>query len=298
MDERIAFMATSLTDLATQLQNYQAGQTVGVFEGNTKKDKIDFLLGNGAGQAYINYALAHNESKSLAQIWVKGIKIDWRLLYRTDNRPNRVSLPTYPFARKRYWVTPEKSATNQLNGVSTKLHPLIHINESDVFAIRYDSLFTGKEFFFDEHVIKGRKILPGVAYMEMVLEVGKRALGQQITNISDVIWLAPIEIDQIEGKISTRLYPENDYFKFDIFSGKNTYCTGRLNTTEVQQPEKRNIQQLLSACTNTIAGKDFEQLMIETGFGYGATFLNSEKLSYNATSVSYTHLTLPTKRIV
>lgn len=39
------------------------------------------------------------------QLWTAGVDIDWQTFYGKDRR-RRVSLPTYPFDRKRYWVEP------------------------------------------------------------------------------------------------------------------------------------------------------------------------------------------------
>jgi acyl transferase domain-containing protein len=40
---------------------------------------------------------------TLAKLWLNGIQIDWKQLYRDEQR-SRLSLPTYPFQRKRYWI--------------------------------------------------------------------------------------------------------------------------------------------------------------------------------------------------
>ena len=39
----------------------------------------------------------------LLELWVKGLSFDWRRLYG-EAKPRRISLPTYPFAKERYWV--------------------------------------------------------------------------------------------------------------------------------------------------------------------------------------------------
>jgi polyketide synthase PksN len=36
-------------------------------------------------------------------LWVRGLNFDWNTLYG-DVKPQRISLPTYPFARERYWI--------------------------------------------------------------------------------------------------------------------------------------------------------------------------------------------------
>jgi polyketide synthase PksL len=40
------------------------------------------------------------------RLWVKGLPVDWAQIYEGTARPKprRISLPTYPFARQRYWL--------------------------------------------------------------------------------------------------------------------------------------------------------------------------------------------------
>lgn len=40
---------------------------------------------------------------ALGQLWLAGVTIEWQKLYQEEKR-QRVSLPTYPFERKRYWI--------------------------------------------------------------------------------------------------------------------------------------------------------------------------------------------------
>jgi malonyl CoA-acyl carrier protein transacylase/acyl carrier protein len=42
---------------------------------------------------------------ALGQLWLNGVEIDWSA-FHADVRRQRVSLPTYPFERTRYWVEP------------------------------------------------------------------------------------------------------------------------------------------------------------------------------------------------
>src|SRR5277367_1415964 len=44
-------------------------------------------------------------SRSLAQLWVSGKKINWKS-YHADERRRRLPLPTYPFERERFWIEP------------------------------------------------------------------------------------------------------------------------------------------------------------------------------------------------
>ena len=47
--------------------------------------------------------VAKGKYGKLLELWVKGLSVDWRRLYG-EAKPRRISLPTYPFARERYWV--------------------------------------------------------------------------------------------------------------------------------------------------------------------------------------------------
>ncbi|PIG96836.1 hypothetical protein CS542_08060 [Pedobacter sp. IW39] len=66
------------------------------------------------------------------------------------------------------------------------LHPLLHQNTSTVKALQ--QRFHWKEKFLVDHQIQSRKILPGVAYLEMARTAGTEALSQTVTGLK--MWLA------------------------------------------------------------------------------------------------------------
>jgi polyketide synthase PksN len=51
--------------------------------------------------------VAKRKYHKLLDLWVKGLAFDWNKLYG-DNKPYRISLPTYPFAREHLWITRNK----------------------------------------------------------------------------------------------------------------------------------------------------------------------------------------------
>ena len=46
---------------------------------------------------------------SLGQLWLAGVEVDWPAFYTQEER-YRIPLPTYPFERKRYWISPPQEA--------------------------------------------------------------------------------------------------------------------------------------------------------------------------------------------
>jgi len=70
--------------------------------------------GEGKGEIpdhhFIHRLIQDKNVEEIGQCWVKGGKIPWDLLYR-GRLINRLSLPTYPFDNKPYWVSgPGQSA--------------------------------------------------------------------------------------------------------------------------------------------------------------------------------------------
>ena len=55
--------------------------------------------------------------QSLAQLYVRGVKVNW-LEFDRDYARQKIALPTYPFQRRRYWITDLKNRKNQLKQVS------------------------------------------------------------------------------------------------------------------------------------------------------------------------------------
>lgn len=47
--------------------------------------------------------------QALGTLWAFGVEVNWRAIHRGETR-RRVSLPTYPFERQRYWVNPSPQA--------------------------------------------------------------------------------------------------------------------------------------------------------------------------------------------
>lgn len=54
---------------------------------------------------------------ALGQLWLAGAEVDWQGFYAHERR-RRVSLPTYPFERQRYWVEPFRPAAAAAQEVS------------------------------------------------------------------------------------------------------------------------------------------------------------------------------------
>ena len=117
--------------------------------------------------------------ESLASLYASGLGIDWRG-FDCDYNRRVVSLPTYPFERRRYWVErrPLKSTLTEMEGAH---HPLLGLKlESPalrevVFQSRISAVSPS---FIEEHRIFNTTVLPATAYIELALAAGSRSIAK------------------------------------------------------------------------------------------------------------------------
>jgi acyl transferase domain-containing protein/enoyl-CoA hydratase/carnithine racemase/acyl carrier protein/SAM-dependent methyltransferase len=106
LDERVAFLADSADALAVQLDAWLAGRDTQALRGSLRRhrDEVRLLSQDADMRAtVIGRWLADRKLGKLAELWAKGLEIDWLALYGAT-RPARLVLPEYPFARERYWL--------------------------------------------------------------------------------------------------------------------------------------------------------------------------------------------------
>jgi probable biosynthetic protein (TIGR04098 family) len=103
MDERLAFNAKNLQEVISRLEAYEKGNLPSMYIGNSRKENFETLLQGDAGKAYMDIVINQKEYNLVAQLWVKGVDFDWSFLYG-NIAPNKIALPTYPFAKQHYWV--------------------------------------------------------------------------------------------------------------------------------------------------------------------------------------------------
>ncbi|NRF89412.1 polyketide synthase dehydratase domain-containing protein, partial [Burkholderia gladioli] len=135
----------------------------------------------------------------LLGVWAKGIAVKWDRLYQGP-RPRRLHLPAYPFARERHWVEPGPVTTTGTAPVlgAVQLHPLLHANTSNLETQRFTSRFDGSEPFLADHEVQGRRVLPGVAYLEMahaaLLRSGACRASDRV-QLNQVVWSRPFVVE-------------------------------------------------------------------------------------------------------
>lgn len=111
MKERLGFVVNNIEELTERLEEYITGENgngevysnATYLENEVNTGKYSYDVSNA-----MNEWKANKNADRLLELWVQGANIDWKELYQQD-KPVRISLPAYPFAKERCWISPMES---------------------------------------------------------------------------------------------------------------------------------------------------------------------------------------------
>ncbi|MGW3453150.1 SDR family NAD(P)-dependent oxidoreductase [Streptomyces albidoflavus] len=189
MEERLATRVTSLAELERRLTSFVADPvTHDGWHRGTVSRRTGIAQGTG-------HTPAPGEYDEALTRWVAGHPLDWQTLYAPGDRPRRIGLPTYPFAEERYWAGRATAPTAEPPAArpdgAPDAHPMLH-RALDGILPAYRTVFDGTEPFLKDHRIRGLRVLPGAAHLEMARAAVTRTAGAEgRVRLSDVVWLRP-----------------------------------------------------------------------------------------------------------
>ncbi|MGY6590396.1 SDR family NAD(P)-dependent oxidoreductase [Bacillus velezensis] len=222
MAERLAFTAESIEELKMKLMSFSNDHNIEhahIWRGRTAKHhSLAASLTSDEDMALtINAWLRKGKYGKLLDLWVKGLDVDWSALYQRN--PGRISLPAYPFAKDRYWVTKADVSLDKTGSAKSekaaRLHPLLHTNTSTFTAQRFTSVFSGHEPFFADHIVNGKPVLPGAAALEMARAAVTLAAedlpgGKTGVRLKQIVWLRPVTALSEGVTLHVKLQPEEN----------------------------------------------------------------------------------------
>ncbi|MEW8987841.1 MAG: polyketide synthase dehydratase domain-containing protein, partial [Bacillus sp. (in: firmicutes)] len=243
-------------------------------------------------------------------LYVKGYDLDWKVLF-PDRKFQRISLPTYPFARERYWVTEidtkSDCGTKATSIITASIHPLLHQNTSDFYQQRFTSNFTGQEFFLADHMVKGQRVLPGVAYLEMVRVAVEQSMGaldeEQIRILlKNIVWIQPMIVEEQSVKLHMGLSLEDTgEIAFEIYTESETaagvesvvHSRGSAMLSPAVEALTLDLSALQAQCSqNTLSSSQCYETFRMIGLEYGPGHQGIEEI-YVGSDQALAKLSLP-----
>lgn len=246
-------------------------------------DEIIVALGNTHTQSKKRY---YNDMLQIAKAYVQGYEVNWSSLANQE-AAYKISLPTYPFLGESYWVqAKETKMINQKKPSNSYLHPLLQENTSNLSQQKYSSTFTGEEFFLKDHQIRGQKVLPSVAYLEMAQEAVKKASEgffkdnekkAHSIQLKNVIWARPIVVRENQV-VNIGLYQEeNGEISYDIYTDHPDFkdkpiihSQGVAVFSPYDKPKRLNIDDLrIRLNKSSYNSQECYEAFRKIGFNYG-----------------------------
>lgn len=313
--ERAALIAPNIADLAVGLErkmNELVSSNHSAAHGGNKKrggkadqrrlDELAVQLGLEQDNSLEAF---HRKLEDIAGLYIEGCDCDWNAIFR-DRPYFKVPLPTYPFRKEKYWLElkaakPQQQSVLESAGIAT-LGPVLDSNRSTVHEQFFEKTLTGKEFYLNDHIVSGRKLLPGVVQLEMAMSAAAASLpGVNIHSLSHVVWSNPIQLEEgIESQtVQVRLYPgeEASELSYEITSrtGEEMVIHSRGNVGFSSEPCAASRQtidiDLLSRGKTKISGTQVYDKFRQHQLNLGPSFQSmTEMLAGEAEAVAFIEL--------
>ncbi len=139
-------------------------------------------------------------TRSLAELWVRGVEVDWRAVFAGCGA-RLVGLPTYAFQRERFWLRAPAGGVGDVVAVGLvgAGHPLLGAMTG--LAGGEGWLFTGRVSlethpWLADHAVVGVVLFPGTAFVELALRAG-REVGCE--SVQELVLEAPLVLPEVGG---------------------------------------------------------------------------------------------------
>ncbi|MEX3556757.1 MAG: beta-ketoacyl synthase N-terminal-like domain-containing protein, partial [Burkholderia gladioli] len=129
MEERAAFLVADYAELTQRLDEFVAGRAgPWLHRGRARHDSEAAALFDDQHEQReaVRGWLAQGRHDKLLRLWTQGLEVDWRVLH-AGPPPRRARLPTYAFARERYWPRPARPAARP----ETRVNPPMQAANED-----------------------------------------------------------------------------------------------------------------------------------------------------------------------
>jgi len=119
-EHRVIFLVNDALTLKEKLTQFVSGEEriTDCYRGTVRRLKTSArpVSEPGGQNPEIGNGMLIDDLRQLADRWLSGQAVDWTAVPRS-HRPKKVSLPTYPFARERYWIGAAESPAKEIDRI-------------------------------------------------------------------------------------------------------------------------------------------------------------------------------------
>ena len=173
---------------------------------------------------------------SLGELYVKGITVNWASFDQDAPQRHKITLPTYPFQRQRYWLETKADNGQNLLGSSSPLHPLIAQKlqsplSKDIF---FESHFSIAALpFLADHLIYDHAVVPGACHLSLLLAAASLTWPQTGCQLTDIVFPQALALSDHQTRtVQTILTPQQDTQNFKVISFEDPPPDNGISETE------------------------------------------------------------------
>lgn len=224
---------------------------------------------------------------SLAQLFIAGIEIDWSSFDRDYSR-QKLSLPTYPFQRQRYWIDRPVTSTSIPSNPSFNsqlLHPLLGQKLISPLpeTIFCSQLNLSELTYFKDHRLDKTIVFPGAAYLEIARAAAMAVHKSLPIAIENVTFQQPLVLSEDCPTNVQTILQENSWKIYSLSKNETwtLHCQGIINVNSVDRDglssvDLEALQQQLSVLKTE--KKEFYQSLKKRDLNYGVSFQGVERI--------------------
>ncbi len=225
-------------------------------------------------------------SGQLIKLYQSGQDISWKRVF--DDEYVQLSLPNYPFEKDRYWLEGTKNES-RINQIHPFFNEIIPFGKDDTITVVNSKIPFN---VIEDHLINGEIIVPGSAYIELLLAFNHELLLHNTPLVlGNVSLMDAITVSEQEEVMLQLIAEQNkDRWKVSIFQllkdqavKSKIVAVGTFLQKEVQADSFDS--SLFALQGETISGNTMYGNLKKLGYGYGRTYQGVENLTIKENKV-------------
>ena len=219
--------------------------------------------------------------RSLGTLHSHGHTVHWDRFHPSDVK--FVKLPSYPWQLDSYWTEPDEAREDRHYH---QVHPLLGQRMNAPHATWELEVDTGQVYYLADHRIQDNTLMPGAAFVEMMLAAGEQVFGERAFSIENLqLRKALVLTPMSDARLRTILYQEQARVEIASYlalpSGERqwtVHATAELRL-EGSPALTRDLTAARDACANPMSWDQFYERTRGMGFQYGPAFQGIREIS-------------------
>ena len=227
---------------------------------------------------------------SLGELYRRGYEIDWDG-FNQPYRGSRISLPTYPFERQRFWLDDDGAA----DAASRSQRP----NEAEPAGVRLRSALPESQFearcglelspYLDDHRIYGMPVMPMTGAIATLCDAARRHFGTDAVGLDNLQYRDALVLPESgERVVQTILTPVDEAtaecrlasIDAGMKEGWRTHivCLARKDAPAEERLDPIELHEVAQRCATPVSVDDYYGTLRPLGLEYGPSFRGVKKL--------------------